>query len=519
MGSWLNRLKQQLGKPLLFGIYGAIGCLLAAVLLGEMWLALTRLPPTPATATTHAIVLLIDTSDSMSGSNLSEAQAAATRFVDRQDLTRNQLAIVNFGAQIQVVAPLNSQANTLKQAISRLSANGATPMQEGIQTASQVFQSSLLRPEIRRDILLFTDGQPSNPFKTLIEAVSARNQGINIVAVATAGADTQYLAQVTGNPALVFYANAGDFDRAFQAAEKAIFNPQLAESHATGTYDLGYSALRMGGWAGLLALGIALALVAGQNHYLKRRLLTWKSGSVSVILGLLTGLVAGGIGQLLFAPLGTMASDMALLATLGRVVGWTILGALMGLGMSIFVPNLKPRRALVGGAIGGLLGAWGFLGAAAGLGDLIGRLCGAAILGFFIGLMIALMEQLSRSAWLVVHWGKSEQTQISLGSQPILLGSSAEAHVPLSRHQGYPPITAKIFTEGSRIVLQFDAAYAQQRNMKILRQELEDGAKRKLGNIEIEIKTATAIPPGQGAKQGQKLPNQQNLPPDRRLRK
>jgi len=341
---------------------------------------------------------------------------------------------------------------------------------------------------------LFTDGQPDDQLTASLAAAAARSQNINIVAVATGGADVDYLAQITGDRALVLPAKSGNFDQAFQKAEKAIFDRQLVESQGSGAYGLGLSVLRIGVWAGLMTLGLAIALVIGQNRYLKRRWLTWQEGIASIILGLLTGLAAGAIGQILFVPVATIP----VLESAGRVTGWIILGGLTGLGMSLFVPNLKPRRALIGGALGGLLGAAGFLGSAAVFGDVVGRLSGAAILGFFIGLMIALIEQLSRNAWwLTVHWSDSvEQTKVALGNTPIILGSSEAAHVYLPRSQGFTPTTARIFTEGDRVILEFDPNYGKQRNMKALRQDLENGAVRKLGNVKLEIQTVTDIPQG-----------------------
>ena len=68
-----NRLKNN--KPLLFGLYGASGCLTAAILLGEPFLALTKAKPNPsAPVTPQVIVLLIDASSSMSDGKLTEVK-------------------------------------------------------------------------------------------------------------------------------------------------------------------------------------------------------------------------------------------------------------------------------------------------------------------------------------------------------------------------------------------------------------------------------------------------------------
>ena len=61
---FLRRLKQKFAKPLQFGLYGAIGCLIVALLLGEPLLYLTKLSPSTERSP-QAIVLLIHCSGSI----------------------------------------------------------------------------------------------------------------------------------------------------------------------------------------------------------------------------------------------------------------------------------------------------------------------------------------------------------------------------------------------------------------------------------------------------------------------
>ena len=589
MQSFFRLLKQKIPKPILFGLYGAIGCFLAAILLGEMLLAFTKLPashqPLP-----QAIVLLIDCSGSMNyNGKLQEVKSAAQKFVQQQDLTKNQIAVVGFGSQAHPAANLTGDKTSLKNAIIGLSDDGGTSMDQGITAAAEYLKSTAFN----RNILLFTDGLPDSQFTTKNVAELVRIQGINIIAVATGDADTGYLAQVTGDPSLVIYANSGQFQQAFQKAEKIIGS--LVESGLTGDYNPVYLMLRIGAWTGILGLGTSVALIIGQNAYWRRRLLTFKEGSISVGGGLVAGLTAGSIGQLLYLPettipiflgvqiiqntvswvivglllggtitffsgnfqlrsillrgglggifsgvtfwlataafgdivgllLGTAILSFCLrtlspkrsgIATVGifivsliaviasqflflqlpgitlaeiirRIAGWTILGALLGGGMSNFVPNLKLQQALLGGSIGGVIGAVGFVLATAIFGELTGRLLGAAILGFFIGLMIAWIEELSREASLIVHWTPTEKTTFSLGKNPVILGSSEEASIYLRKDQGFPPETARIYMEGEKIIMEYHELM-KERGMKLLKQELNNNDKRKLGNIILEI--------------------------------
>ncbi len=496
MNNFFGQLRQKLSKPVLFGLYGAMGCLGAATIFGEPLLQLTKISP-KVDQSPLAIVLLIDTSGSMNDDGkLREVKTAAQAFVERQDLSENRLAVFGFGTNVQAAASLTDNKPTLEEAIAQISDGGGTNMDQAILAATQELQST---PQ-RRNILLFTDGQPGfaganlnrEQAKTLEAMRIAASQNINLVAVATGDADTNFLAKLTGDPDRVFYVNSGDFEQAFRQAEKAIYSSQLVESGPTGNYSVIYSVLRIGGWTALLAIGTSLALIAGQNYYLRRRLLTPQQVGMGVAGGLMAGLVAGGVGQLLFIPF----AGMPILAIGGRIIGWTILGSVVGGGMSFFVPNLQRGRAVQGGAMGGTAGAIGFLIISAVSGDLVGRLIGAAIIGFFIGLMIALIEQFSRESWLIVYWTPNEQTKINLGSEPVLLGSSENNHIYLRKSQGYPPITAKIYTEGEKIIMEFDEEM-KERGMKILKQELHDGEQRKLGDVTLEVRTANSNIPKQ----------------------
>ncbi|MFN6124714.1 MAG: vWA domain-containing protein [Dolichospermum sp.] len=479
-----KRLKNN--KPLLFGIYGASGCLTAAILLGEPFLALTEgksNPPAPVTP--QAIVLLIDTSLSMSDGKLTEVKTAASRFIERRDLQKDQLAVVSFGGEIKTATPLTQDANTLKNAVDTLSESGGTPMAEGIDAALGELQTTALN----KNIILFTDGVPDDPNLAYNSALVTTKTGVKLIAVATGDADISYLTQITGDRSLVFYANSGQFEQAFRNAEAAIYK-QLVGSNSGENYSIIASVLSTGGWTAFLAMGISLALIMGQNRYMRLPLLTVRKGIISTFGSLAAGMIAGATGQIVFLPLSSIAG----LEITGYIVAWVILGALVGGGTRFFVPNLKLKNALLGGIIGGGIGGSGFLITASIFGDVLGRLSGTSMIGFFIGLMIAWIEQkqLESQPYLLVNWTATEQTTYLLGTKPILIGSSLNVEIPLNASDGFTPITAKIFKEGENIIMQFDQEYAVRKNMKKTSQALKVGDTRKLGQITIEVKDQTA---------------------------
>jgi hypothetical protein len=185
-------------------------------------------------------------------------------------------------------------------------------------------------------------------------------------------------------------------------------------------------------WTALLALGFSLALVMGQNRYLGKPMVTPRQAAVVVVGALAAGAVAGGVANTLYEAL----LHQPWLASCGRLIGWVLLGGMLGCGMSFFVPNLPRVRAALAGIVGGLAGAaaFGFLGWL--LGDLPApwntlpaRWAGAALLGFCLGLMVAVVELVCREAWIEVFYGPKECKTFSLGRRPITIGSGPECIV------------------------------------------------------------------------------------------
>ncbi len=249
--------------------------------------------------------------------------------------------------------------------------------------------------------------------------------------------------------------------------------------------------LFIGLWTALLAVGMSALIVAGQNYLLRRALFNLKEAALVLGGGLLAGLISGAVSQHLFAlgansvaaQLTPEQADQILpvIIKAGQIVGWSLLGALLGFGMAFFIPNLPKFRAGFAGLLGGGLGAAAFLFALAKSGEVSGRLLGAAILGLTIGLVVALVEKLAREAALIVHWHENERTVINLGAEPVILGSSPEAHLYLPKHKGFPPITAIVTFRDGRVQMENKLSNSTH--------TLAGGNKLQIGELWIEIQT------------------------------
>jgi hypothetical protein len=237
--------------------------------------------------------------------------------------------------------------------------------------------------------------------------------------------------------------------------------------------------LVIGLWTALLAIGLSLALAGGQNRYLGRPLLTAPQAMLLCAGGLAAGLIAGGLGQALFAMLSRTPAP----PELGFLAGWVLLGGLLGRGVGSFMPNLDGMKATLAGIFGGLLGAAAFIGTTQVAGDMLGRLAGAAILGFAIGMMVALVEAAFRKAWLEVVYGPNEVRLVNLGPEPVKIGSDSRACTVWARTA--PPVAYRYWVSDGKVVCE-DVPTHQ--TMALIA-----GDRRRAGNVELIVHTSSDV--------------------------
>lgn len=136
-------------------------------------------------------------------------------------------------------------------------------------------------------------------------------------------------------------------------------------------------------------------------------------------------MVVSAIGSFIAARV--LSPDASVLEGIYRAAAWGLLGGLVGWAIAKFIPNLDSRRGMFGGSFGGVLGAVGFILAASRMNDFTGRLVGTAILGFCIGIMVAIMELVYRDFWLQVTYAGVDKIRVNLGKEPVCIGSDTNA--------------------------------------------------------------------------------------------
>jgi hypothetical protein len=227
-------------------------------------------------------------------------------------------------------------------------------------------------------------------------------------------------------------------------------------------------------WAAIISLGVSVALLIAQNIYLKKAPRS-ESFFKTMILGILSGTLAGAVAQIIFAftqSISTMAEIIS------RIICWGLMACGVGFGVSLFIPNYPRKRAMFAGLLGGIIGGAIFRATFGFLPEVAGRIFGIAILGVFIGLTISIVEEILREAWITVDWGRNETTSVSLGKKPVVFGSSPEADVYLRRDK-FPPVAVIVKIENSRVMV----------DNKLTGQYMEqaDGSEITMDRIKITI--------------------------------
>ena len=424
-------------SSLRFGYVGAVAAVVGAILfelLSPRPVAPSPTPPGPETGA-QRVVLTLDTSGSMQRNNkLEEMSRAAQNYLSKQNWRSTRVGIVTFDSGANINAQLSNDPNTLRQALEGLIANGATEMDLGLRRAAEVLQGEGSSP---RSILLFTDGAPDSEFRsrgqvrsdTLSAARELRDSGVRIVAVATLDADIDFLAEVTGSRDLVFPASSGQFDTAFQQADRAIRGLFRAGGSSSGSPIT--DALLLGG---LVALCLGAALLVAENVWGLRgrwwRDVSWVAPAAGVL---------GAFGALLGQGIYSLMAD----APASRAIGWALLGLAAGSMLGLADRSrAKAIRGAIGGGIGGYLGGFVFdflsRGLIFGASDtgVLPRLLGAAVLGFAIGLMVQLVQQAFKSAWLTgLTTGPYEGKQYVLSKAAVSIGRSDGNDIGLYRER------------------------------------------------------------------------------------
>jgi uncharacterized protein YegL len=413
---------------------GAIGCVIGAILFEIFF---PSGPRNPSGSVQH-VTMVIDTSGSMRDDNkLEEVKRAAIAFVQRQANSATGVALVEFSSNASTVQAMTRDVNALTAKINELEANGGTNIGAAVIEGGRTLAADDAR-NVPSSLLLFTDGRPDvsgeseaqGRRRAIAAAEQVRASGVKIIAIGTEDADPNFLAELTGSRDLVFSTTAGAFDQAFQKADKKI--RQIFQSGGAGSNNPFEAFARAWGLGMLLGLSLGAALLIAENVWgLRGR--WWRDLNWVPLGAALLGALGAIVGQLVYGFLPDSPTS--------RAWGWAILGAAVGAMLGLADRSkTKAGRGAFGGFAGGLAGGLvfdflsKFLTIGAGDTGTLARVVGLAVLGFAVGLMVQVVQQALKTAWLSgITTGPYEGKQYILGKPVVTVGRSDGNDIGLYR--------------------------------------------------------------------------------------
>jgi pSer/pThr/pTyr-binding forkhead associated (FHA) protein len=176
---------------------------------------------------------------------------------------------------------------------------------------------------------------------------------------------------------------------------------------------------------------------------------------------------------------------------MARLVGWTLMGMMLGVGVGLSTLSL---RNVLKGATGGWVG--GFVGGL--LFDLIGSISQSGLLsrfitlsaiGLSIGLFIGLVQELTKAAWLAVEAGRLRGRQYRIEGATATIGRAEENPIGLFGDTGVQPRHAVITKQGANYAIRNLAVQEGTfvNGNRIETVELHDGDRIRISNYEMSF--------------------------------
>jgi hypothetical protein len=239
----------------------------------------------------------------------------------------------------------------------------------------------------------------------------------------------------------------------------------MAEPHSAVLSDMTFFAIITAG------IGLLLGIVEGLVCRNPLRAVT--SALAGVGIGFIGGCVMAFIAHWLYIIAVILAMAVSppsgendgphgfgfLVLMMGRGLAWAVAALAAGLGQGIALRDKKiVANGLIGGALGGLVGGLLFdplymlfksQDSAA-----LSRAVAIATIGLSVGLFIGLVENWSKSAWLLMRAGPLAGKQFILFRNPTVIGSSPKADVYLFKDAAIEPQHALIHDRGGRFELE-----------------------------------------------------------------
>jgi hypothetical protein len=216
--------------------------------------------------------------------------------------------------------------------------------------------------------------------------------------------------------------------------------------------------------AALIAFFVLFAEGVASRNWSRAVPRMFLGGLLAAIFSVLGGILGGIVFQLTHVWLGNalihgldgLNTTEFLVLSASRSVAWAMIGAGLGLGMNLVrSTRVQLRNAVIGGALGGAFGGLFFdsidrFFIHSNFADAsVSRLVGLLAVGLGVGVFMALVDRLARTAWLRVRTGPLAGKAFVLYRTPTTVGSSPDAHIYLFKDAEIDALHAQIHRVGS----------------------------------------------------------------------
>jgi len=182
------------------------------------------------------------------------------------------------------------------------------------------------------------------------------------------------------------------------------------------------------------------------------------------------------------------------LLIVGRAIAWAFAALPSGMGQGIALREKKVVwNGILGAVLGGLLGGMLFdpiyLLFKSRDDASISRGVGFAIIGLMVGVFIGLVQEWTKTAWLMMRAGPLAGKQFIIYKNPTVIGSSPKADIYLFKDDAIEPRHALIHNRGGRYEIEdcgsADGTYVD--GVPVKRQYLQTGQKIVMGKTVLEF--------------------------------
>jgi hypothetical protein len=489
-------------KWLVLGVAGLLGGLLLA-LFAERWVGQKRAETILVAEDVRPVdlVFVLDISGSMSG-ELESVRNSLNDFLGQLEARKikGRFGLVTFDDDARLTHPLTSDVRKIVEVMRPLFVTGGRATGDSSLSGLAIAAGLPFDRDARKVVIVITDettdipdGEIFSTEEVVVKLKAAHVDEVDVVTLATLTDDYAFLSEAAPGKFFTmdrYGRQTEGLANLFKEVAVAVADSSVLR--ATGApgakvdvtlirKNFWPDAMQAGLWVGLVCFGIGVAIETFQQLLLGASLRPLPVlRTMAISLGL--GFAAGVIAQALYAYALGEAKDVG---ALPRIVSWALVGAGLGLSISLAIPNLNVFRSVLFGALGGLVAVGGFLLVAASGSEMASRLMGASFLGLFIALAVTIAEAVAREAYLVVHWAKNETTTVNLGARSVMIGTSRDSTVRLSAKSGYPPQVASFELKDGKALLT--------NHMSRTTHVLKDGNKLTLGTVVIEVRILSAF--------------------------